>query len=562
VPAIMRFRWQILIAALGVVLVLVLVLAVRGTVLRTPASGRQEARGGKYSEAVVGALQRLNPILDFRNPPDRDVDRLIFSGLLRFDTTGKPLPDLAEGWVISDGGTTYTFRIRTDALWQDGQPVTARDVAYTYGLMQQDGFPGPQDLAALWKSVTVDAISEKTVRFTLSEPYAPFLDYLTVGLLPEHVLSGVGVQELDTLTFNLQPIGSGPFKVQSVILGGEKIRGVSLVPFEQYVGGMPNFSSVDMLYYPTHEQAFQALQDGSVMGMGGLTPEEVDAVLKDPAWSLYTSRLPQVSMIFLNLKNDDVPFFQKREIRKALLLAIDRQRIIDNVLGGQAIPAAGPILPGTWAEDSSVLPLPYDPDQAAQLLDAAGWVLPTGAEPGTADYIRQKKGAEEETPLEFTMLYADDPQQELIARSVREQWAQVGVKADLKAVGLSSLLSDYLQPRVYQAALVDLNLAPYPDPDPYPFWHDTQFPSGQNYSQFNDLAISEVLEQARVEVNLEERARLYRNFQYRFAYQVPALLLWHPLYSYAVDARVKGIFFGPLFDVSDRLASMYSWFIQ
>jgi peptide/nickel transport system substrate-binding protein len=262
-------------------------------------------------------------------------------------------------------------------------------------------------------------------------------------------------------------------------------------------------------------------------------------------------------VIFLNLQNEDVGFFNQRDVRKALLLAIDRQRIIDGVLAGQAIPASGPVLPGSWAEDPNLLPLEYNPDEAARLLDAADWVIPAGATPGTEQFVRTK----DEKPLEFTMYFAENPQQQAVAEAVQRQWAQVGVKVNILAANMRSLMEDHLTPRTYQAALVDLDLSPYPDPDPYPFWHQTQTPTGQNYSQLDDRAISELLEDARTQINREERARLYRTFLYRFVYQLPALYLWHPVYSYAVDARVEGIAFGPLFATSDRLASICNWYV-
>lgn len=553
----MRFRWQILIAVVGVALILLLVLAMRGSAARIAPAGPATVRGGKYTEALVGALQRLNPVLDYRNAPDRDVDRLIFSGLIQFDTTGVPQPDLADGWVIGDDGTTYTLVIRGNAIWHDGQPVTAKDAVYTYGLLQEKAFAGPADLAALWQSVKVEAIQEKVVRFTLPEPYAPFLDYLTVGLLPEHLLAGEDITALDQLTFNLEPVGTGPFKVRTVLVEGDVITGVSLVPFDGYYGEKPYMESVDFQYFATQEEAFAALQEGKVMGLGGLTPEEVQTALKGEQWDLYTARLPETALILLNLQNDDVKFLAQREIRRALLLAIDRQRIIDNQFGGQAIPAAGPILPGSWAADPSLQPLAFDQGQAAQLLDAAGWNIPAGAEPGSEAYVRQK----DEKPLEFSLVYLEGPAQEAVANAIRLDWAEVGVKADLKAANMKSLLGDNLEPRSYQAALVSLNLAPYPDPDPYPFWHQTQYPNGQNYSQLNDRAISELLESARIETRLTERARLYQTFQYRFTYQLPALFLWHPVYSYAVDAHIAGVQFGPLFDPSVRLTSLPAWYI-
>jgi peptide/nickel transport system substrate-binding protein len=551
-----RFRWQILIAAAGVILVLLLILALRGT--NTPIlPDAPETHGGEYTEALIGGMQRLNPVLDVRNPPDRDVGRLVFSGLLRFDSTGVPVPDLAEGWVI-ENGTAYYFRIRKDAFWHDGEPVTAQDVVYTFGLIQDNNYPGRKDLAELWRSVKVEALSAKEVRFTLSEPYAPFLDYLTTGLLPSHILVGVGVKELDSLPFNLKPIGSGPFMVETVIVEGEKILGVTLRPFEKYYGTKPGMEKVDLLYYPTRAAAFEALQSGEVMGLGGLTAGELQTALTGSTWNIYTARLPQAAVVLLNLQNADVEFLGQRDVRRALLLAIDRQQIIDSVLAGQAVQAAGPILPGTWAEDPDLLPLAYNPDEAARLLDAAGWTIPAGATPGTEAYIRSN----EEAALQFTLVYAEDPRQEAIAAALQAQWAKVGVRVLLKAANMRSLLDDNLAPRTYQAALVDLDLAPYPDPDPYPFWHQTQSPDGQNYSQLDDRAISELLESARTEMDREERARLYRTFQYRFVYQLPALFLWHPVYNYAVDARIAGVTFGPLFDPSDRLASICDWYVE
>lgn len=402
----------------------------------------------------------------------------------------------------------------------------------------------------------VTALSAKLVQFVLTEPYAPFLDYLAAGLLPEHLLSGVDIKKLDTMTFNLKPVGSGPFKVDTLIVNGDTINGVTLVPFSGYYGTKPHLDKIDFLYYPTQDAAFAALQSGTLMGLGGLTPEELNSVLTGSNWNVYTAVLPKSSLILLNLKNDDVPFFQDRIIRQALLQAVDRQRIIDSVLSGQAIQAVGPILRGSWAADPNLQPVPFNPEEASRLLDAAGWVIPTGATPGTDAFVRTKKDA----TLSFTLVYAEGQPQEAVARAIQGQWAKVGVKATLKPANMRSLMDDNLTPRTYQAALVDFGVAPYPDPDPYPFWNQTQSPNGQNYSQLDDRAISELLEEARTEVNFDIRAKYYLTFQYRFAYQTPALFLWHPVYSYAVDTRIGGIPLGPLSDVSDRLKSANDWY--
>ncbi len=552
-----RFRWQILVAVAGVVAILLLLLAVKGPTLRPNAPAVQAARGGTYREALVGSLQRLNPLLDSYNQPDRDVDRLIFSGLIGFDPTGAPIPDLAAGWVIGEDGLSYTVILRPDATWHDGEPVTSRDVLFTFGVLQDKDYPGPADLARLWRSVKVTAHDERTVVFTLPEPFAPFLDFLSQGLLPEHLLGSVTAADLTGQTFNVSPIGSGPFRLDHLLVEQDRITGLVLKPYEKHFGTTAYLDEVEFRYFPSVEAAFGALEAGQMMGLGGLTPPLVERALHTSTLQMFSAREPRMALVFFNLKNEEVPFFASREVRHALLLAVNRQRIINSVLFGQAVIAAGPVLPGSWAADPAITPETFDPLQAERLLETAGWKLPTGATPGDAAYVREK----EDTPLRFTLVHPDDAVHTRTAQMLQAMWAEVGVQADLQAVPANSLVSGFLAPRSYQAALGDLSLARFPDPDPYTFWHQTQISSGQNYSQLDDRSISEVLEIARTETSPTDRAKLYRSFQYRFNYQVPALVLWYPTYSYALDARLNGVHLGPLVDSSDRLTSITQWFL-
>ena len=143
----------------------------------------------------------------------------------------------------------------------------------------------------------------------------------------------------------------------------------------------------------------------------------------------------------------------------------------------------------------------------------------------------------------------------------KEGNSQIGAEVGLEAVPYEQLIDDRLTRHIYEAALVDLTLFRSPDPDPYPFWHQAQITGGQNYSAWDDRPASEYLEQARLTVDIDERTRLYRNFQVRFAQQLPAIPLFHPVYTYAVDRQVQGIRMGPLFDTSDRLAQATEWFL-
>jgi peptide/nickel transport system substrate-binding protein len=159
------------------------------------------------------------------------------------------------------------------------------------------------------------------------------------------------------------------------------------------------------------------------------------------------------------------------------------------------------------------------------------------------------------------MVYPDVAPYAQIAEKIRSDWRILGVEVNLVAVPYDELISEYLEPRNYDAALVEINFSRSPDPDPYPFWHQAQADIGQNYTQWNDRQASEYLEQARVTVDIAERTRRYRNFQVRFATELPALALFYPVYSFGISSQVQGVSVGPFYDTSDRLNTVPSWFL-
>jgi len=547
-----HLRWQALIALLGMLLIAGLLIGQS----RSVGVINTAAPGGNYIEALVGAPHWLNPLLEASNPVDRDIDRLIFSGLTRFDSSGRPMPDLAN-WIISDDQLTYQFILRPNLKWHDGTPLTTDDVAFTVSLLQDAAYPGPTDVSALWQSVQVKVVNAQVIEFILPEPFAPFLDYTAMGLLPRHLLSSTSAASLTKLDFNLNPVGSGPFKFKGLKLDGQKISSVTLDAFPDYAGQRPLLNQVQFDFYPDVASAFAAYQSGKVLGLGWLAQPELQATLKQPQLGLYTSLLPEYSLIFLNLRSDDLPFFKEKKVRQALLLGLNRQGMVADILKGQAVVANSPILPGSWAYNSNLTTLRYDPETAANLLESASWVLPQGAVAGADNYVRQKGGV----PLSFTLLAPNDPVHLAVAASAQATWAQLGVKVTVTPVDPATLRSQYLEPRAFQAILVDFNFTGTPDPDPYPFWHETQAESGQNYGGFSDRITSELLEQARITDDLGLRARLYQSFQSRFADQTPALLLYYPVYNYAVDIKVGGVQIGPLTDFSDRFSSLAQWYI-
>jgi peptide/nickel transport system substrate-binding protein len=544
-----RLRWQILVVAITLVVVALLLLSQQPvTVITLP----QAAPGGVYTEALIGSMGRLNPMLDWNNPADRDINRLIFSGLIKFDSHGLPQPDLADSWAASADGTIYNFSIRPNATWHDGEPVTSDDVIFTIELIKSSGSLFPQDIKDLWSQVEVKKLDDKTLQIRLTEPFAPFLDYVTFGILPVHLLGEITADQLASVEFNLQPVGSGPYKFNRLTTSGGQITGVVLTANQDYYTQPPFIEQVVFRFYPTSAAAFDAYQQGEVLGVSQLGEDILQDALMEPNLSVYSSRLPQMGLVFLNTNSSSVPFLQNANVRRALMFATNRNVIVSKILKGQAIIADGPILPGSWAYYNEIEHLEYDPDAAATLLKDEGYVIPAGG-----GEIRAKEGQS----LILTLVHPDDEIHTQIAQSIQADWLLVGVQVNLQAVPYQSLINDHLSPRSYEAALADLNTARTPDPDPYLFWHQAEATGGQNYSQWDNRTASEFLETARTAADFSERGRLYRNFQVIFTQEMPSLPLYYPVYSYGVGAQVQGVQMAPLYDISDRLALMPEWYL-
>jgi peptide/nickel transport system substrate-binding protein len=543
-----KLRWQILVVILTLIVVAVLLLTQQPTL--NPVLP-EAASGGIYTEALVGSFGRMNPLLDLNNPADRDIDRLIFSGLIRFDSSGVPQPDLAESWGVSADGTIYNVTIRDNAVWQDGTPITSEDVLFTVSMLRSEYSAYPADVRALWDQVEISQLNDKNIKFILPEPFVPFLDYLTFGVLPQHLLEPVPADQLSSTGFNLAPVGSGPYKFDHLTVESGQITGVVLSVSEKYYGQIPFIEQIVFRYYPSPEAALAAYKQGEVLGISQISAENIATTCSDLNLSCYSSRMPRLSMVLFNLSNNDVPFLQDKNIRRALMTGLNRQWMVDYILQGQAVVADSPLLPLTWAYYDGVEHINFDADAAISELKTAGYVLPPD---GT---IRAK----DDVVLSFTMVYPDDSTHLQLAQAIQQNWAAIGVEVKLKAISYLSLFNEYLAPRAYQVALVDLDLSRSYDPDPYPFWHQAEITSGQNYSQWDNRTASEYLEQARVVADPNIRARLYRNFQVVFARELPALPLYYPIYTYGVDQRVQGVQAIPLFEPADRFNGIATWYL-
>jgi peptide/nickel transport system substrate-binding protein len=532
-------RWQAVIAILGIALLAALLryTAYNFTSVTVP------DHGGELVEGMAGNPQFLNPLLSQYNQVDGVLASLLFNGLTRLDERGNVVPDLAETMTVSPDGLTYDFRLRSGLYWHDGVPVTANDILHTVKIMQAEDFPGMAWLSALWREVEVtapDGPEGLSIRFQLKQPFAPFVDYTTIGLLPAHLWQEVPVADLMSSQYNTRPIGTGPFLLDTISATEARLQ-----TNPTYHGPAPFLDGIRIRFYPDHQSLMPAYERGEIDAISWLWPEDMAKTTELPDLQLFSAPISGYSLIYLNHQNPNTPFLKEPAVRKALLYALDRQKLIDTVMKGQGMVADSPIMPYSWAFDKETPKATYDPALARQLLDEAGWVDSDG------DGIRDREGVK----LAFVLLGNDKAKLDAISA----MWAEIGAQVEPQAVSLPGLTADFLAPRSFDAALVDWELSG--DPDPYPLWHSTQAKTGQNYSGWESRPADEAIERARSLPDHESRIPYYKDFQRIFSEEVPALMLYYPVYTYGVRNKVRDAQMGPLNSPGDRYRSIANWYI-
>jgi peptide/nickel transport system substrate-binding protein len=528
------------------------------------ASGpRSATHGGRYVEAIVGAPSIVNPLYATFNDVDKDLTALIYSGLTRLGPDGTVLPDLAVGWTVGADARSYTFRLRSGVTWHDGAPFSADDVIFTCDALRDPDFKGEPSLGLFWQQVTCTKLDDLTVRFELPQALAPFPAYATIGILPKHKLEGLTAEGLFLSPFNELPIGTGPF-----VLTYLDCQRATLRSNPTYHGSQPFIDELELWFFPDYAEATAAFEKQRVYVGCNLPPGaapvkeiRVDGLLLGPEappaeqalldgradLQHLVSRRNSYTLLFLNTR---VPFLDDKTVRQAILYALDRPAILASVLDGRADLADSPIVPGTWAYSEDIRKYPHDPQEARDLLEAAGWKQ-------NAWGFLEKDGQE----LSLSLLTDPDPARASIGQEIVRQLGEAGIHTTQQTIGGTALVDEFLLPRRFQMTLWGWDQGP--DPDPYAAWHSSQVrEQGFNLSGFSDPHLDEVLSEARQTSDQERRRALYAEFQQIFAEEVPSVLLFYPLYHYYVSDDVKGIDLGVLFEPSSRFDSIQQWYIK
>lgn len=504
------------------------------------------AHGGSLTEGLLGSPRFINPVLALSDA-DRDLTALAYSGLLRATPEGGYEPDLAQSYSVSDDGRTYTFTLRPTATFHNGKPVVADDVVFTVAKIQDPALKSP--LRANWDGVIATAPDAHTVQFVLKAAYAPFIKNLTLGILPKALWSSVPAEEFPFSELNSSPIGSGPYKVGSISRTASGIpSSYELTPFAGYALGEP-YLSLTLRFYQNEDTLVQALKNGEVDAASGISPEKL-AALK--GINIATTPLNRVFGVFFNQNQSEV--LRQKAVREALNAAIDRQDLIQKVLGGYGTPLTGPVPPSVLPQATS--------SSAAAGLDAArsilardGWVL---NDAGILTKTTGKGASATTETLAFDLATANVPELHAAADYLHDVWGQLGAQVNVKVFEAGDLSQNVIRPRRYDALLFGEVIGR--ELDLFAFWHSSQRNDpGLNVAGYANSTADHVLEQLRQTSDAQERAALYKQFSDELSADLPAVFLYAPDFVYSIPKDIQGLDLGLVESPSDRFLSVTQW---
>ncbi len=529
---------------------LVLALVVLGAgvlIVRSSAGFLMEevpARGGGFTEALIGTPRFINPVLAL-SFADQDLAALVFEGLMTATPDGLA-PALAESYSVTDDGLQYTFIIREDATFHDGEPVTSADVVHTILRIQDPAIKSP--LFVNWGGIIVEAVSEREVRFYLPEPYAPFIENTTVGILPLHLWEDIAADEFPFSELNSHPVGAGPYRIREIRRDDASIpRQYDLRAFSNYVLGEPLLTDLTFLLARSEEDALSLLSERQIDAFARATPALLSQHERVRA-DILSTPLPRLFTVFFNVNRASI--FARSEVREALDRVIDRDVLVQEALGGYATPIAGPVPLGVF-ENVPLVPEP-DRDAAETLLENSGW------ERGD-DGIWVRETDTEFDRLSFSLATADSPELVRAATYLEETWRAFGVDVTLEVFDSNDLTQSTIRPRRFDALLFGMVVGR--ELDLFAFWHSSQRNDpGLNIAQYANVTVDAALERSRAATNPTERLLELTTFAEEVHNELPALFLYSPDLIYLAPSDVRNISIMGATTPAERFMTIHTWY--
>lgn len=541
-----RREWLFVVTLLGILLVSTTIILEK---INTHFMVNIPTSGGTVTEGIVGTPRFINPLLAISDA-DKDVTALVYSGLMRRTDTGTLIPDLAALYTTSDDGLTYTFTLKKGLTFHDGTLIKASDVVYTITKAKDPTIKSPERIN--WEGVSVSAPDDTTVVFELKQKYAPFLQNTTLGILPEHVWKDIADDQFNFSDHNSMAIGSGPYKITQIKKTSSGIPSVyTLSAFNKFALGKPYITKRVFRFYDNEHDVVNALQTGAVSAINSISPEKASS-LKTAGYTVLTSPLPRVFGIFLN--QTQAPIFTDDAVLAAMKIAINKDRIISEVLAGFGEPLDGPIpphvIPGISTPSSGTGGTVAD---AQAILEKAGWKK-------NQNGIYEKKSKTSTTQLTFSIATGDTPELKRTAELVKEDLGAIGMDVELKVFEIGVLNQNVIRPRKYDALLFGQIVTN--ESDLYAFWHSSQRADpGLNIALYANAIADATLEKANGTLDDATRRGLYESFQTQVMKDSRAIFLYAPDFTYVSTITLPNITLANIISPSDRFLESYKEYL-
>lgn len=545
------------------------------------------AIGGEYTEGLIGEPQFINPLYASANDVDEDISSLIYSGLLAWDSKNGFVPDLASDYSVNEDGTIYTLKIRDDAYFHDGDSVRARDVLFTINAIQNPAYHSP--LAADFAGVSVIQEDDKTVSFILEKPFAPFEQFLTVGIMPANQWADVLPQNTSLAALNLQPIGSGPYRFSEFAKDKKgNILSYTLERNPNYYGQSPFVDTITFKFYSDTTSAVQALEEKYIEGVSLVDFDQLETIRENRNVELVQPLMPRMAVLYLNAKTNQI--LSDLIVRKAIAQGVDKAALVKALFGESGAQAYSPLLPGMlgYSDEGPN----FDRLAANMSLDEAGYSRQSYGKPRLVkeklaeEIVNDKANTEEKDSeltdktedqtedteqateaeiipaptLTFTLKTTSSAELEAAAKLIQADLAEIGIGIEIQTISSDVFYSEIIEPRNFEMLLTPVMLGA--DSDLYAFWHSSQADSGLNIAEYKNDDADTLLEEARTEKDQTIRADKYVQFQKLLATDVPAVFLYQSPYSYAIAKKIRNVNIQNILRPSDRFKDIETWYIK
>ena len=510
--------------------------------------------GGTFKEGMLREPRLINPLYAAHDT-DRDISRLVYSGLLTYSENGNIINDLAEKYEISENGKTYTLTLRENALWHDAKKVSANDVIFTVQTLQNPQYKSVY--RANWLGVNAEKIDERTIKFTLRTAYAPFIENLTLGILPKHIWESAGPERTLIHENNLKPIGSGPFKFKEFNQNKEgEITSYILERNRNYYREGPYIKTVNFLFFKTTDELLIAWRRKTIDGFSIAGEKSATEVVGRGKDILRTIPMPRIVGLFFNEKQA-APLADKK-VRSAIAYALQKEELVKIPAGG--VVAADypiPFFPIQAADKFKVLT--FDPSAAVKLLEESGWKDENNN--GIREKKEKNKGKETIKQLRLTLTTSDWPELILMAEKIKEMLGAVGIEISIEVKSFAELETSVIRPRNFDMLLFG-EVYGY-EPDPFAFWHSSQIKDpGLNIALYANKKADALLEEARRTSDKELRSKKFEEFSKILSADIPAVFLYTQNFLYVLPPNIQGAEIERIGLPADRFNEINKWYIK